>query len=446
MKTFLNYTFYLSFFFFCSVIDEILEHHYNKAELNADSTKSYYFYKATLGKYVRKFQAKNHNLSTSHWKSLFKESFSNIRVLNLSLSCNDSILQLIPKYCPHLEYLNATCKYERMRYCGSNAMSFSLPVSDVGLGYLKECKKLKMLIINEARSQGRGLSNTITHDGLRQLIRNVETLENINYSDSGAVIAKNLFDLESINLKMIRHFNATAESLHEIFRLCCNLDELYLTFFHFEIRPDVLSEIISAKLRLRALEVHNLNFDDRFTEFFTHIGSSLTCLSVLNSYECITFEKLQIIAKLCPNLTYLGAARINNADETTIVKSANLNQFPYLESLYLSGQNMNIENILRFCTENSPHLDYIKISERSNAANVDHIFGKVINPKALKHLEVSPLLEFSKTGIRKVIERYPDLKHLNVFCPEDCSDIQQEMQQQNYEFTFINKNDRTFLE
>lgn len=82
-----------------------------------------------------------------------------MKILNLALSCNDAILKMIPKYCPNLEWLNATCKYERVNQ-GGNATSFTISVTDVGLACLCNCKKLKILTINDPRSAVRGLRNS----------------------------------------------------------------------------------------------------------------------------------------------------------------------------------------------------------------------------------------------------------------------------------------------
>lgn len=227
---------------------------------------------------------------------MFRASFANLKILNLAMSCTDAILDLIPTYCPVLESLNATCKYERMEFFG-NAMSFSLSVSDKGLGYLSGCKHLKMLTVNEARSQGTGKTPSITHEGLRQLLRDVETLEDIIYSDSGAVISKDMDDIETLNLRSIRHFNASQQSLREILRLCSRLEELYLVFFSLEESPEMVEEMLRVpQLALKQLETHNLSFGPLFTRFFRHVGADLQSLSLINNYEPVTFENLKTIA------------------------------------------------------------------------------------------------------------------------------------------------------
>lgn len=375
---------------------------------------------------------------------MFKTSFANLKILNLAMSCTDAILDLIPKYCPLLETLNATCKYERMEYFG-NAMSFSLSVSDKGLGYLSGCKHLKMLTVNEARSQGTGKTPSITHEGLRQLLRDVETLEDISYSDSGAVIAKQMADVEMLNLRSIRHFNASQQSLREILRLCPRMEELYLVFFSLEESTEIVEEMIQAsQLQLKALETHNLSFGSLFSRFFEQIGPNLESLSLINNYEPLTFENLITLAKCCPNLTYLGGMRMCNRGEN-ITRPKNMNQFQWLENLYVIGLESDIENVLIFCTENARNLTNLKVAERALNMNVDRIFLRSIDPYMLQQLDVSPMLEFSKEGVRSLISKYVHLTNLRIFCREDISDIERDMHDQNLNFSLYNKIAHTVL-
>lgn len=82
----------------------------------------------------------------------------------MALSCTDDILRLISVYCPNLEYINATCRYLWLRM-GPNASAFTLSVTDMGLRFLCECKKLKKITLNEPRSQRTGTRNSITYTG-----------------------------------------------------------------------------------------------------------------------------------------------------------------------------------------------------------------------------------------------------------------------------------------
>ncbi|KAG4079347.1 hypothetical protein HA402_008039 [Bradysia odoriphaga] len=422
------------------ILDDILLCHQTtkNEDLTLSTTDSYYFYRAVLHGNVQKFQAKNHRLTVSYWKCLFKTSFINVRVLNLALSCNDAILKMIPKYCPNLEWLNATCKYERVNQ-GGNATSFTLSVTDVGLACLCNCRKLKILTINDPRSAVRGLRNSITYDGIRKLLREVKTLEDITYSDLGTVIAKNMEDVEALNINILRHFNATKASLFEIFRLCNNLQELYLVFFKYDDQQGVMDELLNSSYCLRALEVQNLNCGNSFVPFFEKIGANLVFLSISNEYEGITFADLMKIGRLCPNLKSFGCSTIDNRSDHFIQRPVNINQFQHLENLFINGLALDLLNVIRFVTENARNFKNFKLEEKLNRTNADHFFDEISLPENVQHIEMGRKLEFSREGVKRLIERFVNLTYLSVYSDEDCSDLVQCYRNGNYDFTFINK-------
>lgn len=430
--------------FLYSVLDDILLCHQTTKNEDLtlstnDALNSFYFYKAILHQNIQKFQAKNHRLNVTNWKCLFKSSFGNVKILNLALSCNDAILKMIPKYCPNLEWLNATCKYERVNQGGINATSFTISVTDVGLACLCNCRKLKILTINDPRSAVRGLRNSITYDGIRKLLREVKTLEDITYSDLGTVIAKNMEDVESLNINILRHFNATKASLNEIFRLCKNMQELYLVFFKYDDQDGVIEELLNSSYRLRALEVQNLNCGNHFVPLFEKIGSTLVYLSISNEYEGITFTDLVTIGRLCPNLKSFGCSTIDNRHDHCIQRPANMNQFQNLENLFINGLALDLLNVIKFVTENARNFKNFKLEEKLNRTNVDNLFEEISLPGNIQHIEMGRKLELSRMGVKKLIERFVNLTYLSVYSDEDCNDLVQCYRQGNYDFTFINK-------
>lgn len=421
-----------------NILDDLLDLHSSNGHSNSQSLKSYYFYRAVTHHNARAFKARNYKLELSYWRVLFKTVFNNLISLNLALSCNDQILELIPKYCPQLEHLNATCKYERVEI-GNNACTFALSVTDYGLGFLCQCKKLKTLTVNEPRSNTRGIQNGITYAGLRRLLIHVETLEDISYSDLGSVVAKDLDALESLRLKIIRHFNATEESIKEILRLCKNLSELYLTFFNSDSQCNIWSEIIKARPKLRALEVINLNCCTYFAEIFQSFGETLCFLSISSNYQTISFENLVTIARNCPNLQFLNCAHLTNRNEV-VHRPRNFGQFSNLESLHLCGMSIDVANVVPFCTENAVNLEHLRIIEQGPVTTyMDNIFVESLKPEKIRHIEVSIKLPFTTFGIRKILAKFPLLNYLNVSCTDDCTMLMQELRDMNYDLVFINK-------
>lgn len=390
-----------------------------------------------LHKRVTHFKAKNHQLKRSYWECLFTKSFHNLIELNLALSCNDDVLQLIAQNCPNLEYLNATCRYERVRV-GSNANVYALSVSDLGLSYICDCRKLKIITINEPRSPTYGVKHCLTYAGLRLLLTQIPTIQDISYTDMGSVISKSMEQVETLNLRAIRHFSATDESIREIFRLCRNLEEIHLTFFNSENRDSIVNQLINSNLKLTTISLVNLNLLSNFDRFFETLGGNLVFLSIANSYQAIRFINLVTIGRTCPNLKYLKYNLIDNCHEY-IGDVPSIGQFKQLESLYITGHEMNLEKVLQFCTENSVNLENLKINEMYTTMCVDQIFLKCLHAPNIQHIEISPKYTFTLDGVRGLLERFKCLNYLNIFCGEDCHEFMNDIRTENYDLTFINK-------
>lgn len=422
-----------------SLLSALLEQHYGYQDrYNVNPHKSYYLYKILVHNNLTHFQAKSHVLRPSYWTSLFEDGFfGNLRSLDLSHSCSDLVLDLISQHCPQLEILNATCRYEQLRYHG-NATSFSMPVSDNGLAHLGRCRKLRLLTINEARSCRYGMTSTITHFGIRKLLLEVPTLEDISYSDLGAVIAKDMEHAKTLNLKAVRHYNATTSTLDEIFRLCPRIEKLYLVFFNLENRQPILTQLRqNLNANLKALELNNLNFELDFRPFFEHIGERLEYLTLINNNERFYLKNLVIIGRNCPNLRNLHISRINNQPENT-VRPVNFGQFAHLKRLCLNGHDLDLRHVMPFCTENAINLQHIQLGGRMLSEVGDPIFLEWIYPKSVRHIEVSPMVLFSKQAIIEMINMYPALICLIVNCLHDCDDLVNKLAAANMQFTFVN--------
>lgn len=416
----------------------MLQHHYNQDPAMLIPRKSYYFYKIVLHNRVTYFQAKNHYLSISRWSCLFDGLFEHLLFLDMTQSCSDQLLQLIPQQCPRLQILNATCRLTRLRFSG-NATSFAMSVSDIGLGYLVDCKKLRVIRINEARSQRHGVEHSITHNGIRQMLRDIPTLEDVSYSDLGAVVAKDMVDVAQLNLTVVRHYNATAASLAEIFRLCPRLEKLHLIFFNNEQRGEIVELLLQHLTNtLKAIELHNLNFGFRFKPFLQQIGARLEDLTIVN-YEEMQFDQLVILAQQCPHLRHLDLSGFTrSAPTTTLFKPPkNFGQLSQLQSLKISGAHLDWRLILTFCTENASHLRTITIGEQSLFINGDAIFLECITPVYIRHLEASSKVRFSKECLLEMVGKYADLKCVSVCCEDVSDDLLDAFRLNN--ITFFNK-------
>lgn len=409
--------------------------YYNEPTLQ--TRYSYVPYGMLLHTKVTRFRAKNYSIPISDWQFMFREYFVHLKVLDMALSCSDELLELIPAHCPQLEFLNATCKFERVAD-PNNALSFRLAITDVGIGHLRFCRRLRVLHLNEPRSCRRNAVGSLTHGGLRRLLRNVPTLEEINYSDSGNVVSTLMSDVPRLRLKMIRHFCATLATMTEILRLCYQLESLHLKFFNHEPeRLDVIDCLIEQCPPLATLELTNMTICTRMDAFFGKLGASLSHLTLINSQRVYSFADLQTVGRCCGQLQTLGLSPLCTSGEL-LQKPANIGQFSRLERLYLTGRNMHTEMVLTWITENAADFQCLELTDSHGERLMDDMFVDRIDLHGVRKIGVLSPLVYTLDGIRRLVRRYDTLESLHVFCREDCTDFVMEMQTNNYQFGFIN--------
>lgn len=399
---------------------------------------SYYFFKAILHSGVHRFVSKNTSLNMSYWKSLFSY-FENIIVLNLALSCTDEILELISKHCPNVEHLNITSKYVTIR-SPTNALGYCITVTDSGLTHLWKCQKLKKITMNEPRSFSKNNMTGITFTGIRNLLLNIPSIEDITYSDLGSVLAKGMENVDSLNIRTIRHFNPTVESIREILRLCTKLNDFFMTCFVIQEYNDVLDEIIKHAPKLKSLETVHLPFCDKFEQFFTTLGENLIELDVYINAQLISFKEIIILGKCCPNLKSLRYCRISD-EEKFALRPVNFGQFSKLEALWIKGEMMDINNILIFCLENAINFESLDIiDQRAPIHCLDEILLKKIISVHVRRFFIIGSLYCTKTGIIQIIEKYRNLEIVQIPTNEDCLDIKESYNSENYNFSLITNN------
>lgn len=382
---------------------------------------SYYLFKALLHNGVHRFVTKNTDLNRSYWQSLFV-NFENLIVLNLALSCTNEILELIGIYCPNVEDLNITSKYVTIR-SPTNALGYCITCTDSGLTHLWKCQKLKKITMNEPRSFAKNNISGITFTGIRNLLLNIPSIEDITYSDLGSVLAKEMKNVVSLNLRTVRHFNPTAESVGDILRLCKNLNDLIMTCFDVQSTSEVVDEIIRNSPKLKSFQTIHLPFFGKFNQFFEIFGQNLIELDVYTNAEIITFKDIINLGKLCPNLTNLRYYLISDKDKDTI-RPVNFGQFSKLKNLFIKGERMDSENILIFCLENAKNLEYLEIIEESRPIkNLDNILINKIISQIVKRFLIMGYFSTTKNGIIQIIERHKELEHFQITTSDDCTDI-----------------------
>lgn len=350
---------------------------------------------------------------------------------------------MVPRYCPHLEYLNATSKYrfhDMHSVYRERKRILQLPVSDAGLRQLQACKRLRVLIINEPRGEHPIATNQITYNGLRYLLRHVTTLEDISYFDIGYVITTNFSDISTLNLTTIRHIHPTASTIREIFRLCKRISLLNLNGSNsqtVEAADGLTKEICAANQCFKEIEFQNIYFGTNFEKFFIKFGYNLVSLSLSFTRAELNIEHIVTIGLHCPNLRFFLCNNLLNSPKCiTESDSKFLRPFNELRSLHLSGHCINIENLLQYCTEYASNLEVLKIHEMNGIRSFGKIGLNWINAPNLRLLELSRLV-CSRICIESIIEKFSYMNFLIVQCSENCCDLINRIKSQNYDLVII---------
>lgn len=409
------------------------------ASVRQSSRAQYFFFELVTHDQLQRFEANHINLNLSYWRCLFTQNFVNLKILNMSLSCNDQILKLVASHCPHLEYLNATSKYLCLDgFVMSKNTTLQLPVTDDGLRYLKECRNLRTLIINEPRGETPITTNQITYNGLRFLLRTIPSLEDISYSDIGKVITERFDDAISLNLRVIRHQEPTVKSIHKILEICGQIKQLQLANTCTKESNDVVNELNASQQQFQSIDFQNVYFGASFNTFFEKFGSNLVSVSLGHLQTEFNFNHIITVGNNCPHITFF-LCTVSNVDQIKVSKSNYLRPFCKLKSLYLSGYNVNLQQLLPHCTQYAVDLDILSLHELTRVHPVvDSILIDCIKSKNIRQLELSRLA-CTKSGIENIINHFENLRFMTVLCFENCKDLIKRLKLQNYDFTLLVK-------
>lgn len=391
----------------------------------------FYFLDIVVHDEIQHFEAQHIQINLSYWQCLFNR-FHHIKILNLSLICTDRLLQLVAEHCPCVEYLNATSKATFNVYSLFSKNGFQSPVTDDGLMALKSCQRLRELVINEPREKY--AEKQITYRSLRFLLRNIPTLEDLSYTDIVRVIFEDFDDVQSLNLRIIRHHNPTAISLRRAFRLCKKVDQLSLINWDVGPTHDAIDEICNTDYQLKTIDFQNICFDRQFNRFFEKFGTTLKSLSLTQDVAEIDLDHLITIATNCPNLAYLLSS-VKKTYSNRICPSKSLRPFNKLKSLHLMGYNIELNKLLPFCMADAENLETISLTELTRVRPiVDEVILKYITSKKLRQLDLGGLV-LTRRGIENVIDQLENMTSLATYCAEDCKDIMDRMKQSNYNFS-----------
>lgn len=398
----------------------------------------------------------NSTFSIYEWNELFvRTTFDQLTWLDCGRNCTDHVLYLISLNCPNLEYLNAMSRRKTF-IVGNNATLLHDRITDIGIEFIAQrCQKLRTLIMNDPRNgadpspvAGRRQSiHTISTTGYRLLLRSIPSLECISYANIGGIIASELQDVGELNLRLIQHYNPTAESMREIVRLCPKLERLHLvSFVACPENKAVLEEVVRRRPPLTGLNLRNMSTRLSIPVLCDTFGN-LSELNVTESFEPLSPDNLVTIGGTLPYLKHLHL--LGYCPESAAGDSFRAHTFlGQLESLTVSFVGQYSETALTFCVSNSEHtLRHCSLTV--DTACEEHIVRRLMERHsfpALFELILFPGFLTTMEEVLDLITHFSQLEQFTGWCLGDISPIACLIQEHNLNFTFTNIKRRTMLD
>lgn len=391
----------------------------------------------------------NSTFSIYEWNELFvRNTFDQLTWLDCGRNCTDHVLYLISLNCPNLEYLNAMSRRKPF-IMGNNATLLHDRITDIGIEFIAQrCKKLRTLIINDPRNgaepspvtQARRHSiHTISTTGYRLLLRSIPTLEFIAYANIGSIIATELHDVPTLNLKLIQHYNPTVESIREILRLCPKMEKLHLVaFVNSALNRVVMEEVVLKRPPLSGLNLKNMSMGTQIPSIcdtFRHLVE----LNVTESSGYLSKDHLVTIGESLPYLKHLQIT--GYCPESAAGDSFRNHTFHgQLESLTLCFVGHYSETAFQFCVSNAEH------SLRHCSLTVDTACEENIVRRMMERHSFPVLFELilfpgfltTMEEVLDLITHFPQLEQFTGWCLGDISPIACLIQEHNLNFTFTN--------
>jgi len=380
-------------------------------------------------------------------------------VLNLYLACTDEILKVVSENCPLLEDINIVSKVENCRNntAGNfNALRLKLFVSDVGLGYLLKCQKLKRITTNKMLRSHCG-GRMMTHDGLRTLVRGLPNLESLRYEDLGSVIASGMSDIDQLALTNLCDNHPCQKNIEEAARLCPRLSHLCLCIPYGEESPmnlnshrlseEVVTTLAESSIFPSILEIQHFYYSDAVSNLLQVKGSSLTSL-FLHTVNNIGVAELFLIGNVCSNLENLhikglGSKFVKDTANKWLA-SVSLGQPLYknLKCLYLSGKKWRPSLILDLFMATARGLTSLSVWNSMLSYGVPSTLDDFVQGHEFPQLQSAnfcPGCSLSIEALRSFVHKCPKLKHLMLFeheglTSQDIQELQKEADSKNLNF------------
>ncbi|XP_071446102.1 uncharacterized protein [Hetaerina americana] len=385
-----------------------------------------------------------------------------ITSLDLHLICTDEILEVIGRFCPLLEEINIVSRLEqdkRAKACSFNALKLKFFVSDEGLSYLSNCKKLKKLTMNKML-RSHYVGRMMTDNGIRKLLRALSNLQFISYGDTGSVIAHGMEGISALNLQGLSDVHPSPIHIDAAARLCPRLQCLSLSMPTGNVSQVsdgrdgneeggmVLQALSRSSINVTGLELNQFKFEETLLNLLKVKGDHITNLD-LNTSNAMSSKDIISIGRNCPSIQ--GLCVKNMGPEPASVKvhpwhkspsfDSKIPPFSCLQGLQLNGQDWNPEIILGLCLSYAFHLKTLSLQNFSYLNLLDKIMSRIffINPmRELIALYLYVGCPLSFNGILQVLENCPKINQLTFLeheflQSEDVALLKEEVQKNNFD-------------
>lgn len=331
-------------------------------------------------------------VSDSFWKTTLL-SLKHLSSLDLSKVCTDEILEVVGKNCVNLEFVNIASKSCHTRAKDRhNALKLQLCVSDVGLHFLTNCKRLKEIQMTCIIRKGCG-GRQVTNEGIKKLLLSLPKLRRINYTDTGML-------LDSISGKLslvsIIDYHPHADRIPKMELLCPYLTELHLTyaFSSEDFRSDVIAALSSSGLNIAILSLTNFPFDDFLKSYLEIKGRFLRVFNFVSSFIHSVNEFFLLLGRTCPHLEYMHVhfhlfdrGYTNNDFPLNSSFDSNRRLFSSLKGLIVKGVYWDSNCVLPLLLRNAVFIKKLVLSNHSYSGCLDDILQQIQQTNSFLNLE-----------------------------------------------------------
>lgn len=345
--------------------------------------------------------------------------------LDLSKVCTDEILELVGKHCRNLEFVNIKAKSSYTRAKDRhNALKLQLCVSDVGLEYLSNCKRLKEIQMTCIIRRGCG-GRQITNEGIKKLVLSLPMLRRINYSDTGMLLDLLPDDSEKLSLISVIDFHPIAARIPKLEMLCPNLSELHLTYAFSidDFRNDVILALANSKVRILNLSLTNFPFDENVKKYLELKGADLKVFSFVYCSVNSANDMFELIGQSCPDLECLQVHFLVLEASTTGNRNSfdsyigESKMFTKLKCLHLKGLFWESNYLLPLLLRNAEHIQKLILTKSQSFGLLDDALHLIQKTNLLQHLETVQFLKgvnVSYNYLKCFILSCPTLKSVTI--------------------------------